>query len=156
MSERPEDDFVGFNPGEIQGVLDEYVCAVCHGSLVSIAVPGEDVSIIVCLEHGNIEHVGRVTKSTVSIETERGYRQYQEVIRNLKDLWGSLLQEGFEYERAKKIRKEYVCQKCGSSLLMQMKIGKDNVDLICPVHGNINDAGYVKKGEQDANIWTHR
>lgn len=151
-----EDDFLGFLPIEVNDVVENYVCAVCHGSLVSFQVPNERISIIVCLEHGNVEKCGRVMKSTVSIELERGYRDYQEVIRNLPDLWGSLIEKGFQYEKAKKIRKEYVCKKCGHFLLLEMIIGSENVNLVCPVHGNINQAGYIKKGEYHADLRTNR
>lgn len=151
-----DDDFIGFDPAEVDGVLANYVCSVCHGSLVSFQVPNERKSIIVCLEHGNVETCGRVMKSSVSIELERGYRQYHEVIRNLPDLWGALAEEGFDYEKAVKIRKEYVCKKCGSFLFLRAIADSENVSLDCPVHGNINKSGYVKKGEYHANCRSDR
>lgn len=147
-----DNDILGFDPAEVDGVIANYVCSVCHGTLVSFQVPNERRSIIVCLEHGNVEHCGRVTKSTVSIEIERGYRQYHEVIRNLPDLWGELLAEGFDYDKAGRIRKEYVCKVCGFPLYLQMIEGDmQHVSLVCVRHGNINECGYVRKGEYYAN-----
>lgn len=150
-----EDEYVGFSPEDANMVMENYVCSVCHGSLFGFQVPGCSVYVVVCLEHGNVEKCGRVTKATVAIEEERGYRKYNEVIRNLPDLWGELLQEGWDYQKAKKIRKEYVCAKCCGPILMELKPGTSNVELVCTVHGNINQAGYVKKGDYYANRRTH-
>lgn len=147
-----DDDIIGFEPIEVDGVIANYVCSVCHGTLVSFQIPSERRSIIACLEHGNVEHCGRVTKNTVSIELERGYRQYNEVIRNLPDLWGDLCEEGFEYERAKKIAREYVCKQCGAPVYMTLIVGdREHVSLSCARHGNINQCGYVRKGQYHAN-----
>jgi hypothetical protein len=141
-----EDGVQGFDPEEVPWVIANYVCAVCHGPLSHYQVPGQPLEIVMCAEHGNVEKVGRVMNSTVSIELENGYRLYHEVIRNLPDLWGSLLDDGFEYDQAVKIRKAYVCNMCGGPLFMTLMNGTDNVNLACPRHGNINECGYVKKG----------
>lgn len=153
------DDIQGFEPAEVEGVIANYVCAVCHSALVSFQIPNERRYVIACLEHGSVESCGRVTKNTVSIETERGYRQYHEVIRNLPDLWGELLAEGFDYEKAKRISREYVCETCGANLFMEMIVGdRDHVSLVCTKHGNINKCGYVRKGEfhHVSNQGSHR
>lgn len=83
---------LGFEPIEVEGVIANYVCAVCHSALLHIPLPNQRLEIIICPEHGNVEKVGRVMKSTVSIEMERGDHQYWEVIRNLPDIWGHLIE----------------------------------------------------------------
>lgn len=88
-----EDGVQGFEPIEVEGVIATYVCAACHSSLLYFDIPNDRIKIIVCPEHGNVEKVGRVMKSTVSIELERGTHQYWEVVRNLPDIWGHLIQE---------------------------------------------------------------
>lgn len=154
-----EEGTLGFEPIEVEGVIANYVCAVCHSSLLFFHVPNERVVIIVCPEHGNIEKVGRVMKSTVSIETERSILEYKEAVRNLKDLWPELQVEGFEYLEAVRIRKHYVCKKCGGFLVMQYKSMKSQlIDLNCSQCGsNIEQDGYVKKGEYShvTNSRTH-
>lgn len=148
-----DDDIQGFDPAEVDGVIANYVCSVCHGTLVSFQVPNERRSIIVCLEHGNVEHCGRVTKSTVSIELERGYRQYHEVIRNLPDLWGELLAEGFDREKSFRLSRDYVCKVCGGPLYPALlpTYEREMVDIVCPSHGSVNKCGFVRKGEYHAN-----
>lgn len=147
-----DDDIIGFEPLEADMVMSQYVCAVCHSILLSFQWPNSTRKVIVCPQHGNVERCGRVTKATVKIEEERAYRLYHEVIRNLPDLWGALINEGFDYERAKTICKDYVCKQCGNSLFMEMIIGdRDHVNLVCLRHGNINKAGYIRKGKSYAN-----
>jgi len=85
-------DFLeGFTVFEVPEVLENYVCAVCHNDLLVFQLPGDFHCIIACPEHGSIEVCGRVRNSTVGIDYERASRQYWQVIRNLKDLWGELL-----------------------------------------------------------------
>lgn len=152
-----DDDIIGFEPLEAQMVMSQYVCAVCHSILLSFQWPNSDRVVIVCPTHGNVEHCGRVTKATVQIEEERAYRHYHEVIRNLPDLWGALINEGFDYERAKAIRKDYVCKKCSGPLYQELIIGdSEHVNLVCPQHGNINKVGYVRKGHDYANKRSYR
>lgn len=144
-----EDGMLGFEPIEVEGVIANYVCAVCHSSLLFFHVPNERVVIIACPEHGNVEKVGRVMKSTVSIEAERGLLQFKEVVRNLPDLWGDLIEDGFEYYEAVGIRKHNVCKKCGGHLIMQYKSMQSQlIELNCSKCGsNIEKDGYVRKGE---------
>ena len=142
----------GFSPYEAELVVGSYVCAVCWSTLLIFNVPGDYLRVIVCPEHGNIELCGRVTKNTVAIEIERGLRNYHEVIRNLPDLWGHLAQEGFAREHAFKIARDYVCAKCGRNVYPTLIQGqRDQVNLFCPTHGNINQCGYVKKELYRAN-----
>lgn len=86
------DYVVGFEPWEYQSVVKDYVCAVCHGQLVAYDVPEERFYIIVCPEHGNVEVVGRVRREYVSREMENSHRQFGDVIRNLPEFWGELIQ----------------------------------------------------------------
>jgi DNA-directed RNA polymerase subunit RPC12/RpoP len=114
-----EEGTLGFEPHEVLIVLKEYVCSVCHGELKAIQVPHSRVSVIICVEHGNVETCGRVMRSTVSIEIERGLLTYKQVVRNLHDLWPDLDVRGFEYNEAQAIAKHNVCGKCGGKLTMQ-------------------------------------
>ena len=140
------DGIQGFTGWEAEHVVTGYVCALCWSTLLALKIRGDYMYIVVCPEHGNIELCGRITKNTVGIELERGYRLYHEVIRNLPDLWGHLAQEGFEWDRANKIRKNYVCSKCGGPIYATLIEGqRDFVSLNCPKHGNINNSGYTKK-----------
>lgn len=149
---------LGFSPAEAEQVVKEYVCAVCHADLVSIQIENSANSIVVCTEHGNAELVGRVMKSTVSIEMERGYLHYRAAVRNLADLWPELVEEGFEYEDAVKIRKHNVCKKCGGFLVMQFKDNKSLlVQLKCQKCGSdIERDGYVRKGDRHAYSRAHQ
>lgn len=80
-----------FDPFEAGQVVRDYVCGVCHGQLVEFWVPGDRRVLVVCYDHGNVAQCGRVMHSTVSIEMEYAYRHYWPAIRNLPDLWGSLI-----------------------------------------------------------------
>lgn len=80
-----------FDPYEAPAVIRDYVCAVCHGQLIQIYIPGDRRVVVACPEHGNVAQSGRIMNSSVGIELERAYRQYAHVIRNLPDLWGCLI-----------------------------------------------------------------
>lgn len=139
-----------FTPAEVQPVIDGYVCAICHAELVEVQVPNEQRRLIVCPEHGNVCDCGRVTRATVSIEYERAYRSYHEVIRNLSDLWGHLADQGFDRNKASIITKNYVCAVCGGTLYMFIRSDDrfgDIIDIKCSSHGNINLCGHTKKSE---------
>lgn len=137
----------GFDFSEVSYVVKEYVCFVCHTDLTYLQVPNSSLCIIVCPEHGNVEKCGRVMKSTVSIEMERSALEYREVVRNLADLWPGMVEEGFEYVDAERIRKHYVCKRCGGMLIMQFVGNKSMlVSLKCNVcKSNIEKDGYKKK-----------
>lgn len=140
-----EDDT--FTQTEAPVIVDKFVCGVCHGPLYIVDQPGTPRVLVICPEHGNVCHCGRVTHATVSIEMERAYKTFYSAIRALPDLWGSLIQQGFERTHAFKIRKDYVCAVCGSPIFVASRITDENVELECTRHGNINTCGYVKKTE---------
>ena len=144
------DSDTSFLPAEVDHVVKNYVCAVCHGELIEVQVPNEQRRLIVCIEHGNTCEVGRVTRATVSIEMERAYKSYHEVIRNLPDLWGDRINLGFHYIKANIIRKDYVCGVCGGTLVILKRQDDPSgniVDIACQTHGNINQCGHTKKSE---------
>lgn len=82
-----------FSQAEAPRVLREFVCAVCHSDLAIVYVKADWRVMVICPEHGNVCKCGRVTRSTVNIESEKAYRKYQSVIRNLPDLWGELIEK---------------------------------------------------------------
>jgi hypothetical protein len=84
------DYVMGFEPFEIDDVVTNYVCPVCHGQLTAFDVPMERIYIIVCPEHGNVEQIGRVRRESVNSEMERARRQFDIVINNLPEFWGEL------------------------------------------------------------------
>ena len=150
----------GFSPSEAYDVVENFVCALCWSSLLAIHVQGDYLMLVVCPEHGNIELCGRVTKNTVSIELERGFENYHKVIRNLADLWGHLIDAGFEYENAIKLTKHNVCAKCGGMLVMVMnpkvKDGFSHVDIHCArCRKSVSETGYVRKEKYYADFRTH-
>ena len=137
-----------FSQAEIDFVTNNFVCAVCHADLNVIYIPGNRRVLIVCVEHGNVCDCGRVTRATVSMEIENGFRRYHEVIRHLSDLWGHLADRGIDRNKASMITKHYVCAVCGGNLLMYSR--KDDpkmnsVDIRCERHGSINDCGQIEK-----------
>lgn len=86
-----EVDFEGFEPAEVAGITRDYVCAHCYEPLVAFNIPNDRLYIIVCSHCAtNIEEMGVITKATVSIRMERGRREFDTVIENLKDLYPTL------------------------------------------------------------------
>ena len=84
-----EDDT--FDQWEAPSVVRDYVCPVCHGQLSEYFIPLDRRVVVACTEHGNVTHIGRVMRSSVSIEMERAARRYPAAIRALPDLWGELI-----------------------------------------------------------------
>jgi hypothetical protein len=84
-----EDDT--FSQVDAPAVLLDYVCPICHGQLSEYFVPMDRRVIVACTEHGNVCTIGRIMRSSVSIEMERAARRYPDAIRNLPDLWGELI-----------------------------------------------------------------
>lgn len=80
-----------FSMAEFERVCREYVCGTCHGELRAMFAENRERVLIVCPEHGNVTHCGRVTRNTVSIEMERAHRRFRSACENLPDLWGDLL-----------------------------------------------------------------
>lgn len=138
-----------FSISEANTVIEKYVCPMCYGPLVVVWIPNYERVLIVCTEHGNVCNIGRITHATVGIQTDKAYRDYHRVIRNLPDLWGDLIVQGFERVQAIKITKYYVCAIGGcrlTSCSRQDDPTMETVDICCSVnHGNINDTGYVRK-----------
>lgn len=152
-----DEETLGFEPGEVTEIITDYVCAVCHSTLISFQIPNERRMVICCLEHGSVEKCGRVMKSTVSIENERAYIQYKMVVQNLKDLWGDLIETGFTVKRstALKIVHENVCRKCGGGLGFTYSSEDGFFEITCGKCGSIDVNGYVKE-KSYANLRTHR
>lgn len=141
-----------FSQDEIGMVVEKYVCPVCYGQLVVVWIPNlDDRVLITCPEHGNVCQIGRITHATVSIQSDNAYRNFHKVIRNLPDLWGDLINQGFERTQAGKITQHSVCEVCGGRLIMQSRPDYPHmnvVDIVCSSrHGNINDTGYVRREE---------
>lgn len=91
------EDPEGFVYEEARKIADTYVCPVCHGQLALHQLDsdrkdsfGYNYWIVFCPEHGNIEQIGRVSVNTVSIQLEKAHYDFDKVIANLPDLWGSL------------------------------------------------------------------
>ena len=82
-----------FDQTEAPRVVREYVCGVCHGELTIIFAEAHWRVLVVCPEHGSVTKCGRVMRSSVSIEMERSLFKFNSVIRNLPDLWGSLIEK---------------------------------------------------------------
>lgn len=112
------DDDNTFSQSEMDQVVNDFVCAVCHADLQIVYLPNLPRVMIACPEHGNICDVGRVTRNTVSIEMERGHIVYQDVIRNLPDLWGSLIEKEMDQKIALKMIHTHVCAICGSKPIL--------------------------------------
>jgi len=84
------DYVVGFDPCEVDEVITDYVCPVCHGQLTAFNVPSDRIYIIICVEHGNVETIGRIRRESVNIDMERAFRQFDNVVNNLPEFWGEL------------------------------------------------------------------
>lgn len=135
------DGIQGFEPYEASAIIKDFVCAVCWSSLITIQIPGDRIMIIACPEHGNIELCGRITKNTVSIELERGAKNYDKVIRNLHDLWGHLINLHV-----------FKCLHCGNH---QVEVEEDDsfpntFRVICPRHPHIIQSVTLRKEKADA------
>lgn len=82
----------GFTWEEAEIAVQIYVCARCEGPLTIISdLPGNERVSVVCLDCGNVEQIGRISKTTVAIRYERGIWEFPKAIRALPDLWGALI-----------------------------------------------------------------
>lgn len=85
----------GFTLTDAELVCNVYVCAQCEGDLSFVPCEWDTELIyrwyVICPECGNVEEVGRVTKTTIAIRNERGIFEYPRAIRALPDLWGHLI-----------------------------------------------------------------
>ena len=85
-------EYEGFTLEDAETVKGVYVCSQCEGELA--VVPSffdEELFLVICPEHGNIETIGRISKTTVAIRNEQGLFDYPRAIRALPDLWGHLI-----------------------------------------------------------------
>ena len=99
---------------EVDDVVENYVCAVCQADLIAFQALGELVVIICCPEHGSVEKCGRIMRSSVSIDLERAHYQFQDVIHNLPDLWGELIEHRThetKFERTRVLRRSHANQR---------------------------------------------
>jgi hypothetical protein len=84
-------DTLTFDRSDVPSILEKYVCAVCHSNLTDVSLRGRWRVMIVCPEHGNVIQVGRIRRSTVSIEMEIAKRVLPEVLINLSYLYGDFI-----------------------------------------------------------------
>jgi hypothetical protein len=85
-------DLEGFTLEDAELVKSVYACSQCEGELTIVpSFFDDDTYFVICLEHGNIEQIGRISKTTVAIRNEHGVFEYPKVIRALPDLWGHLI-----------------------------------------------------------------
>ncbi len=86
------DEYDGFTLEDAEKIKGIYVCSQCEGELTIVpSFFDEDVYFVVCFEHGNIEQIGRISRTTVAIRNEQGIFQFLPACRALPDLWGSLI-----------------------------------------------------------------
>lgn len=112
------DKDTAFTPSEADEAAREYVCAVCHHDLEIVEVSGEYLRLVVCPIHGDITEVGRITRSTVSMEAERSHADRISFIGNLSDLYPELADQGMPRESAVRIQHTHVCAMCGNLLVV--------------------------------------
>lgn len=146
-----------FRQSEIDPVIRDYVCAVCHLDLAVQYIPNHERVFIVCPDHGNVCLSGRVMRSTVSIQMENSVRDYYTMLSALPDLFGNIWMNGIPRDQASRIAHVSVCALCGSPLAMQCiwdedkrKILPDIVSLMCSYsHGNVglNGIGFVHQSD---------
>lgn len=88
-------DFEGFTLSDAETIKGIYVCSQCEGELVIVPFQWEqelsERFSVVCLDCGDVEQIGRISRTTVAIRNERGIWDYPKVIRILFDLWGELI-----------------------------------------------------------------
>ena len=83
----PAPEELGFSWADAQRIVKDYSCSQCN-EMLSIKDGGEhNKFIVVCQDHGDIEEIGRVRNSTVSIRYEQAHCETREVKKNLADLF---------------------------------------------------------------------
>ena len=88
------DIYDGFSLHDAEIVKAIYACSQCEGGLAVVpSFLDDDVFFVICPEHGNVETIGRISKTTVAIRNERGVYEFLPALRALPDLWGDLLDE---------------------------------------------------------------
>lgn len=86
----------GFALDEAERIQGVYVCSQCESELTIFpefiqSDDDEERFVVVCPQHGNIELVGAVSKTTVAIRNEWGLVHFREYCRNHSDYWGCLM-----------------------------------------------------------------
>ena len=95
-----ENELEGFTFEDAERVVAIYACSQCEGDLSVIPIDWqEDLYYVVCPDCGNIEIIGRISKTTVAIRNERGIWDFPKVIRALPELWGGLIPTKEEHEK---------------------------------------------------------
>jgi len=90
-SEVDIDGIEGFRMLEAERIKLIYVCAQCEGGLSVIPSWWDgDIWLVECPDDGNIETVGRISKTTVAIRHENAVNLYVPMIKKHLDLWGEL------------------------------------------------------------------
>jgi len=92
--EQAKEILEGFTLEEAERVISVYACSQCEGNLVM--VPSEwnmDTWLVICPDCGNVEQIGRISKTTVAIRNERGVFDFPRAIRALPEFWGSLIKD---------------------------------------------------------------
>ncbi len=79
----------GFTYAEAEEIVRDYVCASCYG-LLTIHCVDFSMADVACKECGPVCECGRVTKRAVAAETERAKHQFDQVVKNLADLYPDL------------------------------------------------------------------
>lgn len=102
-----------FTPSEAASVINEYVCATCHGDLEVFELPGSERVIVSCHIHGSVCDVGRVTKATVSMNAEHSHASRHAFISHLADLYPELADLGMTRDQALRIQHSEFCEVCG-------------------------------------------
>lgn len=99
MSDNYDVELEGFTLEEAERIQGIYVCSQCEGHLTITPTffqdedveEGQERVFLICPQDGNIEVIGRISRTTVAIRNEQGLMQYPQVIRALPDLWGYLI-----------------------------------------------------------------
>lgn len=87
----------GFTLEEAERVVSIYACSQCEGDLRIIpsdwelAFAENELYYVVCPDCGNIEQIGRISKTTVAIRNEHGVFEFPRAVRALPDFWGELI-----------------------------------------------------------------
>ena len=69
-----------FRDGEIDNIIRDFVCAQCYDDLYKRATkPPERKWLALCPTHGDVEKVGRVTRSWAEWEGQRRAWRYKEL-----------------------------------------------------------------------------
>ena len=87
--DKPTKPAEGFTYTEAEEIVRDYVCASCYGILTIHCVDFRTADVV-CKDCGPVNVCGRVTKRSVKAETERAQHQFDDVVKNLADLYPDL------------------------------------------------------------------